>query len=395
MPIQLSRGDRKILVIAAVFFAVLVAGTVLFTSTESSKEAIPSSYSFDSSGAKAAFLLLQETGRHPERWERSLVEMAPGKNKTLILAEPSQMANERERAALHKFIREGGRLIAIGQSAALMLPITSPIASSIEEHIWEKYSALAPSSITREAPQITMASGASWISRSSVLPLYGDGRQSVVITYPYGEGMVIWWAAATPLTNAGLKEPGNLEFFLACLGEKNHIYWDEYFHGYGHSRINTLAGRLALVILAQLVLLCAVVLWTFARRSGPVRPSASEVRLTPLEFVETLGGLYERAHASTVAVDICYQRFLYWLTKRLGMSPTASIEEFQQAVADRWNFYDEKFVPTLKECASARYHNLPAKRALQLVRSLHSYTTKLNLFSATAKEANRWKPSGN
>jgi hypothetical protein len=48
---------------------------------------------------------------------------------------------------------------------------------------------------------------------SAAYPLYGDGDRTVVVKYPFGRGEVLWWASATPLTNAGLKEPGNLEFF--------------------------------------------------------------------------------------------------------------------------------------------------------------------------------------
>jgi hypothetical protein len=397
MPVQLSRGDRKILTIAAGAFAALAIVALLLASPESDQSAIPSTYSSHSSGAKAAFLLLQETGWHAVRWEQSLTRLEAGKNKIIIIAEPDKPANKWERAALLNFIRGGGCLIAIGRAAGLLLPQGSDITSSVEAKIWEKYSALAPTSITREAPQITMASDVWWASETSALALYGNDHKIVVVSYPYGEGKVIWWAAATPLTNAGLKEAGNLEFFLACLGDqsKNHIYWDEYLHGYISSRIHSFENRIAGVFLVQFVLLGVAILLTFARRSGPVRPSAPEIRLSPLEFVETLGGLYEHAHADAVAVDIYYQRFLYWLAKRLGMSPAASIEEFEQAVAARWNFHDEQFAPILKECASARYQDLSASRALQLVRSLHSYAVELNLFSSSVKENKRWKPSSN
>jgi hypothetical protein len=391
MQLQLSRSDQKILLIAGAMFVALVIVALLLASPESGQETTPTTYSSDSSGAKAAYLLLQETGYHVERWERSLAEIETGDNAALILAEPERYANERERARLRRFVREGGRLIAIGQSAGPMLPENPSVAGLLEEAVWQKYTAMAPSPITRAAPEITMAPRAQWTSHKSGLALYGRGEQTAVVTYPYGRGRVLWWASATPLTNAGLKEPGNLEFFLACLGDKatTRIYWDEYMHGYSRSRkasyeINLIGG-----ILAQFVLLSAAVLWTFSRRSGPVRPADPEVRLSPLEFAETLGGLYEHAHASAVAVDICYQRFLYWLTKRLGMSGSASVEEFERAVRSRWSFHDEQFAPVLRECASARYlPDLQPKRALQLVRSLHSYAVQLRLFPTSAKESN-------
>ena len=48
---------------------------------------------------------------------------------------------------------------------------------------------------------------------------------------------MLWLAAATPLTNAGLTEVGNLEFLLSAVGgrEKTTVLWDEYIHGYERS----------------------------------------------------------------------------------------------------------------------------------------------------------------
>jgi hypothetical protein len=387
MPGRLNQSDRKIVYIAAAVFLALVVIGVFVTSPEVRESGVPSSHSASSFGAKAAFLLLRETGWRTERWEQSLTKMEGGKNKVVIIAEPDKPANKQERAALHAFIRRGGRLIAVGQSAGSLLPEKSSIRACVEKPAPDNYPALVPTSITRDAPQIEMDAAACWFSEASAIALYGDALNKVVVTYPYGEGSVIWWADALPLTNAGLKAPGNLEFFLACLGDKskNQIYWDEYLHGYSQSPVYLLEYRALVIVLAQLAFLAVAVLLTFARRSGPVRNSAPEIRLSPLEFVETLGGLYERARAAAIAVDICYQRFLYWLTKRLALSSAASIEDLAQAVADRWNFKDERFVSTLKECASVRYKHLSDKSALQLVRSLHSYAMKLNLFK-TSKE---------
>jgi hypothetical protein len=389
MPLQLSRVDQKILFIAAGVFIALVVAASILVAPDSGYETIPSTYSSGISGAKAAYLLLQETGYPVERWEQPIIEIGSGENKTLILAEPNKLANKEEQAALAKFVKEGGRLIAIGPIAGFFLSQNSIQPNPVEGFVWRKYSALTPSSITRAAPQITMAPRALWTSPSSALALYGQEEKTVVATYSYGKGKVIWWASATPLTNAGLKEPDNLEFFLACLGDKSatRIFWDEYYHGYSRSAKASYENKLTGGILAQLALLATALLLTFSRRSGPLRPSAPEIRLSPLEFVETLGGLYEHAQASNIAVDISYQRFVYWLAKRLGMSAQASVEQLEQAAHGRWQFHDEQFAILLRECASARYlPSLPSRRALQLVRDLHSYAVKFDLFPASAKE---------
>jgi hypothetical protein len=140
-------------------------------------------------------------------------------------------------------------------------------------------------------------------------------------------------------------------------------------------------------IFIQLAVLALAVLLTFSRRSGPIFVPAGEIRLSPLEFVQTLGGLYERAGAASVAVDICYQRFRYWLTRRLGMAGNATIADLESAVRERWKFHDDRFSSTLQECESARYHpDLRPPDALRLVKALYDYAAELKLFRLSAKE---------
>lgn len=389
MPLELSRSDRKLLLIAGGVFLVLVGISLLWVSPQSSKSDVPTTYSAGSGGAKAAYLLLKESGYRVERWEAPLLNVEAPSGKTLIVAEPLHFPTEAERDSVRKFTESGGRLIAIGPIAAFLLPNNRSAVDPIEGMTWQHFSALAPSPITRAAPQITLAPQAHWSLTSSALPLYGNDKQAVVVRYPYGKGEVIWWAAATPLTNAGLKETGNLEFLLACVGDKQNqeVLWDEYFHGYGDTRESSASAPLVKWMLAQFVLFGLAILLTFSRRSGPIRAPAPEIRLSPLEFVETLGGLYEHAQASAVAVDAYYQRFHYWITRRMGMTNSASVEDIEQTARDRWGFQEEQFAPTLRECASARYNpELPPKQALRLVQALHSYAGKLKLFPTVVKE---------
>ncbi len=133
-------------------------------------------------------------------------------------------------------------MIATGMFAGTFLPENDSVPDVFGGATWRKASALSPSEITRAAPEIVLASQARWQSYSAAYPLYGDGDHTLVVKYRYGRGEVLWWASAIPLTNAGLKEQGNLEFFLACLGgTKNRILWDEYIHGYRQTLASSIA----------------------------------------------------------------------------------------------------------------------------------------------------------
>jgi Domain of unknown function (DUF4350) len=387
MPLKLNAKDRKLMLGAGLVFVLLIAAALLFGSGEQSQAEFPSSYSTASGGAKAAYLLLSDSGYKVQRWEKPLGDLPRATAKTLIVAEPNEAPTREERERLKTFISEGGHVIATGMFAGTFLP-ENESAPDLLAMTWKKASALSPSRITRAAPQITLSPRAYWQAFSAAYPLYGDGDRTVVVKYPFGRGEVLWWASATPLTNAGLKEPGNLEFFLACLGDrKNEILWDEYIHGYRQTLADSIAHSPAKWLFLQLVLLAVAVLATFSRRSGPTFVPASDVRLSPIEFVQTLGGLYQRAGTASVAVDICYRRFRFWLTKRLGLAANTSAEDVASAIRGRWPLDDDHFIATMKHCESASTDPfLPAPVALHLVQELDGYAAQWNLFQSVRKE---------
>jgi len=103
--------------------------------------------------------------------------------------------------------------------------------------------------------------------------------------------------------------------------------------------------------------------------------------LWPLEFVRTLGSLYARAGAASVAVDMSFQRFRYRLTRRFGIAPNAPIEDLEQVVAARAPQEAREIGATLRACEQARQsRRLNPKAALALVKSLGEFATKLRLF---------------
>jgi len=385
MPVKVDPRDRKLLIGAAIIFVVLLGGAVVLGGDAGQRSEAPSSYSTASGGAKAAYMLLSQSGYDVQRWEKPLDEIADEGElgSTLILADPDEAITREEREALKKFVSEGGRVIATGMFAGTFLPENGSVPDVLMGMTWKKVSSVAPSSITRAAPEVTIAPQARWQADAPAYSLYADEDEVLVVKYPYGDGEILWWAAATPLTNAGLKEKGNLEFFLACMGDKdNKILWDEYIHGYRETLASSIANSPAKWIVLQLALLALAVVATFSRRSGPICAPVSDVRLSPLEFVHTLGGLYEHAGTASVAVDICYQRFRYWLTRRLGVGSNLSIIDLEIAVRERWSS-DDRFGAVLRRCESAKADPyLQEAEALHLVQELDEYASRWKLFQS-------------
>jgi Domain of unknown function (DUF4350) len=387
MPTRMSSGDRKLLVIAGSAFVLLAVAGVLVAPTDT-ETALATTYSPESAGAKAAYLLLEETGYHVERWQRPYASLPSDKHTVLFIADPEMTPDPSEKAAIARFMSGGGRVVTNGIQGGSFLPEDSSEWNPLQKGPWSEFKALAPSEITRAAPKITLAPVARWLGISGI-PLYGNRDQTVAVRCLDGQGGAIWLASATPITNAGIKEAGNLEFLLAVIGdrEQSHVLFDEYVHGYGKHVAGGKSQPLIAALIAESLVLALAALLTFSRRSGPLRPVPQEVRLAPLEFVETLGGLYQHAHAASVAVDTYYQRFQFWMTRRLGISSHASPEELDRAARERWDTIDPSFIEVLRAAGSARYQpDLAPRQALAIVQSLYSYAVELKLFPAVKEK---------
>ncbi|MBI1941287.1 MAG: DUF4350 domain-containing protein, partial [Acidobacteria bacterium] len=216
MRVPLEPGDRKLLIVSGTLLAVIaVAATVISPPTGQVSAGFPSSYSTASDGAKAAYLLLVESGYRVERWT------APPQNLptelqgvTFILAEPRIPPSADEQAGLRAFVLAGGRVLATGSFAARLLPEndTRPLNRFFPEP--KTSSARLPGPLSRRAPEIFMDGNTRWgATQPHHLAYYGDADGPTVVRYRVGDGEIIWWADAMPLENGGLSQASNLVLF--------------------------------------------------------------------------------------------------------------------------------------------------------------------------------------
>src|SRR5580693_523180 len=239
MPAAIASGDRKILLIAGAVLVVLTAG-LAFVGGDPQEHgmSIPSTYSASPGGARAAYLLLEELHYKVSRWERSPTELPIGDaGAVLIIADPLEAPTKEEVAALQDFVAKGGQVIFTGERIKSFF-LKAKVEEKFPEAEWQTFAANIPSNYTAGAPKIVLQTGTAWQTpEASQLALYGDAGSPVVVSWRIGDGRILWWAAATPLTNSGISREGNLNFFLNAMnfprpGEKTvEIYWDEYFHG--------------------------------------------------------------------------------------------------------------------------------------------------------------------
>lgn len=376
----INPADRRLLLIAGGAFLLLLCA-VAFLTPAGGEDAgvVPSTYSSGPGGARAAFLLLQQVGLRVERWENSPVDLpAEGNGSVLILANPADKPNQAEHDGLMRFVQSGGRVLFTGMITGDFFQ-SAYSRSQPGDTTPQTFDALVPSPFTRRANRILLSPVALWGKLDDAqVPLYGDPRHAVVTSWKMGRGRILWWAAATPLTNAHIADQQNLNLLLDAVdagGDSTdlpaHIYWDEYFHGERGSLWGYVANTPVQWALAQVGLLGAAIFFTFGRSSGPTMPAARASRLWPLEFVDTLGALYQRAEATPAAVGIVYRNFRVAMTGRLRLPADISDAALGQALGSSLGWHGNEMAQTLARAAAAsRGEKLSPSEALQLVQDL-------------------------
>ena len=395
MPSTLDPGDRKLLLVAGTILLLLIGMTMVFAPPpdEGEGDGIPTTYSNAKVGTQAAYLLLRELGYRSERWEKSPTELPRNAvGEILILARPADFPDKKERDALLAFVRSGGWIVYAGDFPFRFLEtgaVAAPSITRTSSLTPETFPAIAPSPFTLSAPKITMNASDRWVtSDGAQVPLYGEPEEPVVVTWRLEKGRILWWAEPTPVTNSGISRDGNLPFFLACIQavrpgaspSDTTVLWDEYFHGYRGSLWDYFEKTPVPWAIFQLALVAAFVLLAFGRRSGPLYAPVAASRLSPLEFVDTLGDLYRRASAGSAAVRVAYQRFRTQLVRRLALAPAISNMQLDAAVRERLSWKQPGLMETLQRAEKAgRERDVASSDALKIVQALEHYEVLFGL----------------
>jgi hypothetical protein len=385
MRIALDPGDRSLLIVSGVLLAAIsLAGVLLAPPFQPGPTGFPSSYSTGSQGGKAAYLLLEELGYDENRWTSPPTTLPEdARHVVLILADPLLRPSSDEKLALQWFVRRGGRVLATGPLAASLLNLPGIISANQKNAGWKKFPARLPGPTSRQAPSIFMNARSRWKSGLPAdLVYYGDEKGGTVVRVPLGNGAVVWWADSSPLTNYGLKRASNLNLLLNSVGEAKdaRVLWDEYYHGERSTLWSYLVKTPLPWALLQAALLALAVVLTFSRRSGPLAAIAEKSRLSPMEFVETVGDLYARKRAAAGAIEIAVHRFRTLLARRLGVPPENVSGKLEQLLPNKSRRGGTALAPLLAQCdAAVKAKTKDEGHALQLVQELHDYTLRLRL----------------
>jgi len=340
-------------------------------------QGFPSSYNTQPYGAKAAYLLLEKNGYTVERWNKAPAELPVNSSgTTLVVAGPEFYPHSGEMGGLVRFVLHGGTLLVAGARPNSFIPQSS--AESGDARIgFAECKPVALTSLTRGGP-ISQDGNLIWDFDKDARPVHflvhfkDQDDKPVVISYTLGQGRVVWWASALPLTNAGIRNRGNLDLLLNTIGDNRHVLWDEYYHEAHENGSAHFSHPEQVWALAQAGFLGLLVILTFSRRSGPIVPLRRESRLSPLEFVETLGSVFQRARGTQVAVEIAFNRFQQIAARRLGIPGSATASDILLAMSKRGiKLPQDAAVWVSRSDEASRDTELTEKNALEYVRALN------------------------
>lgn len=380
---SLDAKDRRLLLwsLAVAIGLAVVIGFVL-PNDNNNDNPLPSTYLTGQHGARAAYETLAHSGYAIERWERPLSELAAaaGPNTVVIFAQPfTREASDFK--AVEQIVARGGRVLATGFWGGYLLPGSE--AETPKEFTFSTCQ-LEPEGLDPLAGtgEVWMVPDATWqVGNPDQRIQYSCAGQPAVVEYDYGSGHVVWWASSTPLENGSLTRGENFDLLLNSIGprEGHHFYWDESLHGDVQSSWSYVTGPTVPLLWTGLILVSILIVFSFSRRSGPVRELPAAVRATPIEFLDALGSLYRVAGASSTAIAIALERFRRYALRLCGLRQAPmSAGDLAAAVRRRFPNADPSLEADLAACEDATLNDkIEPRAALKLIQTLHGHRQKL------------------
>jgi hypothetical protein len=331
-----------------------------------------SSLSSGAAGSKAGFLLLRRLGYVVQRTFDPMVSLAADPaTDVLVLMAPQQPPSNLDVAALARFVEAGGVVLAAEQPGWLPSLQHGPVRASMAATPVP----VVASPLALGAPAIRMDHLRGPMTGEPHLPyttIYADARGAAVVAARIGRGRVIYWASALPATNAAIDEPGHVELLVNAIGPPldRRVLWDEHYHGHRRSVWSYAAGTPLPAALAQLGLIGLAAMLTVSFRRRPLRAVPDPPRTAPLEFVDTMGGLYERAGAASTAVAVAFVHLRRRLIAASALPADADDATIARAAADRVGASPDALAALLGRARDAARGPLDSDAALALVRAL-------------------------
>jgi hypothetical protein len=377
-----AKDGRLLLWAVSIGVALAVAIGFLLPNGNSNDNPLPSTYLAGQHGARAAYETLLRSNYPIERWERPLSELAAtsGPETVVIFAQPFTREPADIRA-VRTILERGGRVLSTGFWGGFILPGEASSAPKDFHFAACKLEPEGLDSLSRSG-EVWMTPESTWqVGNPNHRVEYTCAGSPAVVEFNWGKGHAVWWASSTPLENGSLSRAQNLDLFLSSLGPRtgHHFYWDESLHGEIRSTWSYASGPALTLLWTGLLALGLLVIFSFSRRSGPVRELPPPARATPIEFLQALGSLYSNAGAASTAVSIAWERFRRRSLRLCGHKPSKmSAVELTVILRRRFPQAGAGLEADLAACEDAAWaESANPRQALKLVQMLHRHYQEL------------------
>ena len=211
-----------------------------------------------------------------------------------------------------------------------------------------------------------------------------DSKGALLVDYPHGQGRIVLLSEPYIFSNHGIKLKDNLQLAINMLANgEGLIAFDEYHQGRGITRnalISYFSGTPVIPVLAQVVLLILLILWTRSRRFARPLPLPQVDRRSSLEFVASMAELQRRARAFDLAIENIYMRTRRVLSRYAGVDYNSPRSEISSRVAARSSIESQPLEALMRQCEEAiNSGQVTEQQALQLVRRLREVERALGL----------------
>jgi hypothetical protein len=366
------------IVAATAILMVLIAGvTAVVGPADAPGPAGTSSFSAAADGGKAAFATLKALGYRIERSYEPMTAIVAEPRRTILVITGLQRPSDSDRRALQEFLNAGGSVLLVGAQGAAFLGLEE-MSATLSPGEPVTYRAAAPSPLAIDVREITMArpSGAPKLGSSFVHVFSAGPDMPLVATARIGRGRAIWFAAPTPLANAYIADAGNLRLLLNIAGEpgEREVLWDEHYYGHKRSLWSYAAATPLPWMGAQLGVMMVAVFATYSRRRGPIRSRTTDQRTSPLEFIDMLRALYQRAGAGAAAIRAARTRLQRAVATAYGIPADSPDEAVARVIAAKAGGDVATVLRLLETSGQVNSRELSTAEAVELTRRLQQCT---------------------
>ncbi|HEY9138556.1 MAG TPA: DUF4350 domain-containing protein [Terriglobus sp.] len=379
-------ADRRAVLWMLGGIVLLIALIALFAPATGDEDPTPTTYNVGAAGWKGAYLALERLGYRVSRSTSpaSMLDHVDAAHTAYLLAAPNTPAEDvqkRDYDAVERFLRRGGRVIAAGPSGAYFLP--DGRSGKPTQFVGQLCNATPEGNgVLAQAGSFALYDTAPWNALEPLVRVDARcGADAVMVhrDYPQG-GAMIYLASSEPFSNRGLKQDQALHLLLLAVGDTHRaVIFDEFYRGTQASATDYLKGLPLRSLMMQSALVLLLLMSTYTRRSGPIREPIATPRTSPLEFVESMGALYERAGVSQPATESARRRLISFLVSTSGLPSenTTSAAAIGDFWAQRLGTNQDELIAVLERLWAARYETLRPRDALALVRATDAEIERL------------------